>query len=123
MLTRAHCLVAQLAAASLNRWSEHVCDSLLSGATCSGLSQADLTAALKLAKSAVVDSLQELQTACEALLADESSAAGMRMSGPSNDVSAFVIIYRLALTLIAFASFRHRCVIFLPEATQSNCPY
>jgi phage gp37-like protein len=107
----------QLAAASLNRWSEHVCNSILSGTACSRLSQAELTAALKLAKSIVVDSLQDLQTACKALLDDESSVTGMRMSGPSNDVSAFVVVYRLALTLITFASFRHRCVIFLPRST------
>jgi ABC-type Na+ efflux pump permease subunit len=96
-----------------------VCDQLLGahpnsevGGT-GGSEPSSVERALQLVQSVLTDTFESLQTTCEALLADRSTAllSGMRMSGPSNDVSTFVAVYRLALTLITFAPLRHRCVV------------
>ena len=100
-------LTVQLAAVALNGWSQHVCKGRLDEVSC----PSSIQGAVRHVQSVLTETFQSLQTTCETLLADTGMGpvSGMRMSGPSNDVSSFATVYRLALTIIAFAPFRFRC--------------
>jgi hypothetical protein len=100
-------LPIQLAAVALNRWSQHICE----GQPVGGSWPTNTQGAVRHVQSVLTETFQSLQMVCESLLADTGmgQVSGMRMSGPSNDVSSFAAVYRLALTIIAFAPFKLRC--------------
>ena len=108
-------LTVQLAAVALNGWSQHVCKGRLGEASW----PSSIQGAVRHVQSVLIETFRSLQTTCETFLADTGMGpvSGMRMSGPSNDVSSFATVYRLALTIIAFAPFRLRC-----DHSQSLCP-
>lgn len=100
-------LPVQLAALALNRWSHRVCEEHHGRSSW----PSSVQASMHQVQSVLTEAFKSLQTACESLLADQGMGpvSGMRMSGPSNDVSSFVTVYRLALTVIAFSPFGVRC--------------
>ena len=80
-------LPVQLAAVALNHWSQHVCE----GQDVGDSWPSSIQAAVRYVQSVLTETFQSLQMVCENLLADTGmgQVSGMRMSGPSNDVSSF----------------------------------